>query len=89
MALALGRLRRSKQPRLKYGRAQGFETNANGFALAGPKYYTRFRAVCIEMMKKYGVNYFKFDGVGGGNTEPGRLYAAQSGRPPTLKPCCG
>jgi len=65
----------SKERRLKYGRDQGFETNANGFALAGPKYYARFRGVCVEMMKKFGVNYFKFDGVGGGNTEPGRPYA--------------
>ena len=28
------------------------------------------------MIEKYGVNYFKFDGVGGGNTEPGKPYAA-------------
>jgi hypothetical protein len=67
-----------QQRRLKYGRQQGFETNANGFSLAGPKYYARFRAVCIEMLKKYGVNYFKFDGVGGGNAEPGQPYGPLS-----------
>ena len=75
----------ANERRLKYGRTQGFETNARGFSLAGPKYYARFRQVCIEMMKKYGVNYFKFDGVGSGNTEPGHPYAELSaeatGRP--------
>ena len=55
-----------KTERLKYGRTQGFETNASGFALAGPKYYARFRDVCRQMMEKYGVNFFKFDGVGAG-----------------------
>jgi len=53
--------------RLKYGRTQGYETNARGFALSGPKYYARFRDICLEMVDKYGVNYFKFDGVGAGN----------------------
>jgi hypothetical protein len=68
----------SKDRRLKYGREQGFEINTNGFSLAGPKYCARFRAVCIEMLKKYGVNYFKFDGVGGGNAEPGQPYGVLS-----------
>jgi hypothetical protein len=68
----------SKDRRLKYGRQQGFETNANGFSLAGPKYYARFRGVCIDMLKKYSVNYLKFDGVGGGNAEPGQPYAPLS-----------
>ena len=38
----------------------------HGFALAGPKYYARFRDVCRQMIEKYGVNFFKFDGVGAG-----------------------
>jgi hypothetical protein len=54
---------RPKEERLKYGRTQGFETNHSGFALAGPKYYARFRDACRQMMEKYGVNYFKFDGI--------------------------
>jgi hypothetical protein len=57
----------AKVERLKYGRTQGFETNPSGFSLAGPKYYARFREVCAEMIRKYDVNYFKFDGVGIGN----------------------
>jgi len=50
--------------RLEYGKAQGFETNARGFALSGPVYYRRFRDVCLEMLTKFGVNQFKFDGIG-------------------------
>ena len=55
---------RAQQERLRYGRAQGFETNEGGFALSGPKYYARFRDVCLEMIRRFGVNQFKFDGTG-------------------------
>ncbi|MBN2475569.1 MAG: hypothetical protein JXB62_13235 [Pirellulales bacterium] len=61
----------AKAERMKYGETQGFETNRNGFSLAGPKYYARFRDVCAEMIQKYDVNYFKFDGVGIGNDRDG------------------
>ncbi len=54
----------AKEARLRYGATQGFETNSRGFSLAGPRYYARFRDVCLEMIDKYGVNYFKFDGIG-------------------------
>ncbi|MHC4510293.1 MAG: alpha-galactosidase, partial [Planctomycetota bacterium] len=54
----------AKQARLKYGREQGFETNKSGFSLAGPKYYSRFRDACVGMIREYGLNYFKFDGIG-------------------------
>jgi hypothetical protein len=54
----------ARQQRLLYGREQGFETNQGGFALSGPKYYARFRDVCLEMIRSYGVNQFKFDGTG-------------------------
>jgi hypothetical protein len=59
---------RPKQDRLEYGRQQGFEIVNNGFALSGPKYYARFRDVCMDMIHKYGVNQFKFDGAGNANT---------------------
>jgi hypothetical protein len=52
--------------RLEYGSRQGFETNAGGFSLSGPKYYQRFHDICLEMVKKYGVNMFKFDGLAAG-----------------------
>ena len=56
-----------KQQRLASAKAQGFETNEGGFALSGPKYYRYFRDACLEMIDKYGVNQFKFDGTGNAN----------------------
>jgi len=53
--------------RIKFGKEQGFETNKEGFELSGPKYYRRFEDVCLEMIQKYGVNQFKFDGTGNVN----------------------
>jgi len=53
--------------RIKFGKEQGFETNKEGFELSGPKYFSRFREVCLEMIRKYGVNQFKFDGTGNVN----------------------
>ena len=55
-----------KEGRLKFGSAEGFETNASGFSMAGPNYYRRFHDICVEMIKKYGVNEFKFDGLAAG-----------------------
>ena len=56
-----------KQQRLANARAQGFETNEGGFALSGPKYYRYFRDTCLELIDRYGVNQFKFDGTGNAN----------------------
>ena len=53
-----------KQDRLTNGKAKGFETNAGGFALSGPVYYRRFLDTCLTMIRRYGVNQFKFDGTG-------------------------
>jgi hypothetical protein len=53
-----------KKERIQFGKQQGFEIVDDGFALSGPKYYARFRDVCMEMIRKYGVNQFKFDGTG-------------------------
>lgn len=68
----------AKAERMEYGKTQGFETNARGFSLAGPKYYGRFREVCREMVERYGVNYFKFDGIAQGlsSTGAGESFAA-------------
>lgn len=57
----------ARAQRLAYGSQFGFETNASGFSLAGPKYYSRFRDICREMIEKYGVNMFKFDGLAAGS----------------------
>jgi hypothetical protein len=62
---------KAKEERLKYGRQQGFETNKSGFSLAGKKYFGRFRNVCIKMINDYGLNYFKFDGIGVGGRPAG------------------
>lgn len=50
--------------RIKYGREQGFEIRDDNFSLAGPKYFQRFRALCVNVVTNYGVNQFKFDGIG-------------------------
>ena len=57
--------------RVEAGQKQGFETSKNGLTLAGPRYYERFREACTGMIRDYGVNYFKFDGFGGGNDKDG------------------
>jgi len=50
--------------RIKYGEAQGFEINNGNFSMSGPKYYARFRQLCVDVIQKYGINQFKFDGIG-------------------------
>lgn len=58
--------------RVKYGLEQGFEIRDGSFSMAGPKYYERFRSLCVEVVKKYGINQFKFDGIGvDGNDDSG------------------
>ena len=56
-----------KEQRLASARAQGFETNDGGLALSGPKYFRYFRDTCLDMIAKYSVNQFKFDGTGNVN----------------------
>jgi hypothetical protein len=64
-----------KDERLATGRARGFETNARGFALSGPKYYARFRETCLKMIHEYGVNQFKIDGTGNAASAfPGSVF---------------
>ena len=53
-----------KKERIAFGKQAGYEIVDGGFALSGPKYYERFREVCLDMIQKYGVNQFKFDGTG-------------------------
>ncbi len=62
---------KAKEERMKYGQQEGFETNRNGFSMAGPKYYARFREVCTRMIRDYDLNYFKFDGISSGGTPTG------------------
>ncbi|HEV8445975.1 MAG TPA: enterotoxin [Gemmatimonadaceae bacterium] len=61
--------------RVAFGKQQGFETNDRGFALSGPVYYQRFRDTCMDMIRRYGVNQFKFDGTGNAaSTAPGSAF---------------
>jgi len=55
-----------REQRLRFGSGQGYETNAAGFSLAGPKYYAAFKDACVRMIRQYGVNHFKFDGIATG-----------------------
>jgi len=56
-----------KEQRLAAARPQGFETNEGGFALSGRNYYRYFRDTCLDLIDKYGINQFKFDGTGNAN----------------------
>ena len=56
-----------KKQRIASAQAQGFETNEGGLALSGSKYYRYFRDTCFDMIEKYNVNQFKFDGTGNVN----------------------
>ena len=56
----------ARKQRLKYASQFGYETNGSGFSLAGPKYYQLFHGICLQMIQKYGVNLFKFDGLAAG-----------------------
>ncbi len=60
-----------KQKRIAYGKSEGYETNRGGFSMAGPKYRAAFRDVCLKMMRENGVEFFKFDGMGAGNSSTG------------------
>lgn len=63
-----------RDQRLRFGREQGYEVNETGFSLAGPKYYAAFKGACVRMIRKFGVNHFKFDGIATG------MYASGGGQ---------
>lgn len=68
---------RARQERLATGKEKGMEIDGQGFALSGPKYYERFRQVCLEFVTKYGVNQFKFDGTGSPDKQfPGSAFGS-------------
>jgi hypothetical protein len=64
-----------KKERIQYGKDQAYEIVDGGFALSGPKYYQHFLQVCLEMVRRYGVNQFKFDGTGNADSVfPGSVF---------------
>lgn len=65
-----------KKYRLESGRKQEFETYKLGLTLAGPRYFARFMGACQGLVDLYGVNYFKFDGFGASNNQPGAMEYA-------------
>ena len=65
----------AKKQRIAYGREHGYEIVKDGYALSGPRYYQAFEQTCLEMMAKYRVNQFKFDGTGNADQVfPGSAY---------------
>jgi hypothetical protein len=57
------------------GAKAGYETVKGGFALSAPRYYALFEKTCLEMIAKYDVNQFKFDGTGNARQVfPGSLF---------------
>jgi hypothetical protein len=54
----------AKKERIAAAKRDGYEIVDGGLALSGPKYYARFHDAVTEMVTKYGVNQFKFDGTG-------------------------
>ncbi|UCC31982.1 MAG: hypothetical protein JSU86_06820, partial [Phycisphaerales bacterium] len=64
-----------RKQRLEFGQTAGYETNEKGFVLSAPKYYKRFREICMHMARDFGVNQFKFDGIGrAGGRYPGSAF---------------
>jgi hypothetical protein len=59
-----GGYNRAKQERLAAAAPEGFEIRDGSFSLAGPRYYARFLELCSNIVRDYGVAYFKFDGIG-------------------------
>jgi hypothetical protein len=55
---------RVKQARLVTARKDGYEIVDGGLALSGPRYYALFHDAVTNLVTKYGVNQFKFDGTG-------------------------
>lgn len=52
--------------RRNYARRIGLPTNEQGLSLAQPKYFEAFSGRVLQMIRDYGMNLFKFDGIGGG-----------------------
>lgn len=57
-----------KQKRLAFGRQHvpPYETNANGFSLAGKNYFSYFERLVENFITQQHVAIFKFDGIGAG-----------------------
>ncbi len=60
---------RPKQQRLEEGKKLGFQIVNGSFSMADPKYFARFESLCTGVIRKYGANQFKFDGIGANDSD--------------------
>ena len=51
--------------RLEAGKKMGLAQNSSGFEMSKKSYYDYFKNICINMIEKYNINYFKFDRLAG------------------------
>jgi len=67
----------ARQQRLATAKRDGYEIVDGGLALSGPRYYALFHDTVTEMVTRYGVNQFKFDGTGNVNqVVPGSSFSS-------------
>jgi hypothetical protein len=57
--------------RIAAGKKEGYQITPLGLTLACPQYYARFATSCLNMLRGFDANYFKFDGFGAGNNHGG------------------
>jgi hypothetical protein len=71
-----------RKERLATGRRDGYEITSGGryFCLAGPKYRELFKRSVLDMVRRYQVTHFKFDGLPFGCNDPahGHLMGVHS-----------
>ncbi len=66
---------KQKLERIAFGKAHGLEIMNGGYALSGPRYFDAFSRVAFQMVDRYRVNLFKFDGTGNADRVfPGSLF---------------
>jgi hypothetical protein len=53
-----------REARLATARRDGYEVDAQGLALSGPRYYALFHDTVLDLVRGQGVNQFKLDGTG-------------------------
>lgn len=78
----IGGYGRSRDERLATGRRDGYEITAGGryFCLAGTRYHELFKRSVLDMVRRYQVTHFKFDGLPFGCNDPshGHLLGVHS-----------
>jgi hypothetical protein len=64
-----------KLERVAFGKAHDYEILKGGYALSGPRYFDAFSSTCAQMVERYRVNAFKFDGTGNADRVfPGSMF---------------